>query len=269
MIKFTKYNNLSVRYSLEGDGIPVVLLHGYLESIEIFEEFSAELANDFQVICIDIPGHGKSETPEANSMEYISKAVKCVLDELKIEKCYLFGHSMGGYATLEFASLFPKRIFGFGLLHSHPYADDEEKKERRNQEIEIIRQGKKELVYSVNSPKMFADDNLEIFKNYVDFAKTLAKQTPDEGIISCITAMKNRKDMAMFLSKTEQPFLLILGKKDNYIDYQKVGVNIQLPVNGQKVVLENSGHIGFIEEKDVFLYNLKQFIFNNPQKIEI
>jgi len=114
---------------------------------------------------------------------------------------------------------------------------------------------------------MFADENLLKFKKEVDFAKLLAKQTPDEGIISCIFAMKNRKDMSTFLKNSTLPFLMIQGKKDNYIDYKKVAVNIQLPKDGQKFVLENSGHIGFIEEKNVFLSTLKQFVTNNETEL--
>jgi pimeloyl-ACP methyl ester carboxylesterase len=259
-IKFTKFNNLKVRYSIEGKGTSIVLLHGFLESLAIFSELTVDLAKHFQVICVDIPGHGKSETNTNNSMDYIADVVNSVLIELQIDKFFIFGHSMGGYATLAFVEKYPEKVVGFGLIHSHPYADPKDKAESRLKEIELIKMGGKEKMYSVNSPKMFADENLIRFKKDVDFAKLLAKQTPDEGIISCIKAMFHRKDLSLFLKNTKLPFLIIQGKKDNYINYETVGKNIQLPENVQNIVLENSGHIGFIEEKELFLDAVKNFI---------
>jgi len=262
-IKFTKFNNLKVRYSVEGKGKTIVLLHGFLESLAIFSELTIDLAKHFQVICVDIPGHGKSETNTQNSMDYISDVVNSVLNELRIEKYFIFGHSMGGYATLAFVEKYPEKVAGFGLIHSHPYADAQDKAESRLKEIELIKMGGKEKMYSINSPKMFADENLLKFKKDVDFAKLLAKQTPDEGIISCIIAMRDRKDKSMFLKNTNLPFLMIQGKKDNYINYETVGKNIQLPKNAKNLVLENSGHIGFIEEKTLFLNGIIEFINRN------
>jgi len=112
-IKFTTYNNLKVRYSIEGIGTSVVLLHGFLESLAIFSEFTNDLAKHFQVICIDIPGHGKSQVNSNNSMEYIADTVNFVLAELRIEKFFIFGHSMGGYATLAFVEKYPAVVKAF------------------------------------------------------------------------------------------------------------------------------------------------------------
>jgi pimeloyl-ACP methyl ester carboxylesterase len=56
--KTTKIDNISIRYSDTGKGFPIVLLHGYLESIDIWGQFSVNLSENFRVIAIDIPGHG-------------------------------------------------------------------------------------------------------------------------------------------------------------------------------------------------------------------
>src|SRR4051812_6939833 len=107
MIKHSIFRETKVRYSDKGKGRVIVLLHGFLESLEIFDELSAKLSKSFRVISIDLPGHG--QTPVLgyiHSMELMAQCVKSVLDSLHLKKYVVVGHSMGGYAALAFAELF-------------------------------------------------------------------------------------------------------------------------------------------------------------------
>jgi len=258
-----KYKNSIISYKIFGNENEkaIILLHGYLESNEIWNDFSSKLSNKFKVICIDIPGHGLSEIINENqTFEDIADLIYFISDTLALKKTFLIGHSMGGYATLEFAKKYPEKLKGFCLFHSTPFADNEEKKLARNKEIQLVKQGKKELIYSVNIPKAFADINLLRLKDNVKTAINIAKNTSNLGIIIALNAMKSRNDMSDFLSNTELPFLLILGRLDNYISYENVGINIKLPKNGKLECLENSGHLGFIEEKEESLKIISQFI---------
>lgn len=254
VIKSIQFKKINIRFSDKGKGIPVVLLHGYLESLNIWDDFSSLLAEYCRVIRIDLPGHGGSgNLGEVHTMELLAESVKTVLDHLKLEKCFLIGHSLGGYVTLAFLELFPQRLSGFSLIHSHPLADTPETIENRKREIALAMEGKKELIYNVNVPKAFADENVEIFEKQVDFAKEIARQTPDKGIVATLNGMMVRIDRRKLLAGTSSPFLWILGKKDNYIPYETIIEKVGLPENGKLVTLENSGHQGFMEEKDVVL----------------
>ena len=65
------FNGKKINYKDEGDGIALILLHGYLESIEIWKDFSESLTEHFRVIRIDLPGHGMSELfEEVQTCEY-------------------------------------------------------------------------------------------------------------------------------------------------------------------------------------------------------
>ncbi|OFX28309.1 MAG: hypothetical protein A2033_18880 [Bacteroidetes bacterium GWA2_31_9] len=263
MTSFLKFQNSRISYKVYGEKNEktVILLHGYLESIEIWNVFSKELAKTFKVICIDIPGHGKSDILNENqTFEDIADLFFSFSNSLSIEKFYLIGHSMGGYATLAFAKKYPEKLSGFCLFHSTSFADSTEKKLARNKEIDLVKKGKKELICSVNIPNAFAEKNLISFKENVQIAIDIAKNISDIGIIVALEAMKKRADMTDFLSYTNLPFLLILGGLDNYISYENVGLKIKLPINGKLVCLENSGHMGFIEEKEESLKIITQFI---------
>ncbi|UCH14253.1 MAG: alpha/beta hydrolase [Bacteroidales bacterium] len=261
MTGIVKFENISIRYKLEGMGTVVVLLHGYLESLDIWSAFSGELMKKFRVISIDLPGHGQSGIiADAHTMEIMAEAVKAVISELNISKCILIGHSLGGYVTMAFADLFPDRLYGYSLFHSTPFRDTEDKKQNRNREIELVDQGKKEMIFNTNVPRAFADDNLKKLKRKVEQALQIARNTTDEGIKAVLEGMKLRIDRSEVLSNSKIPVLVILGRKDNYIPYELVKERIKLNDKGEIYVLENAGHMGFIEEIEESLKAVTSFV---------
>jgi len=256
-----KFKNIFIRYKVEGMGTIVVLLHGYLESLDIWSVFSGELMKKFKVICIDLPGHGQSGIiSDTHTMEILAEGVKTVLNELNINKCILIGHSMGGYVTMAFADLFPDRLYGYSLFHSTPFRDTEEKKQNRNREIKLVNQGKKEMIFNTNVPKAFANDNLKKLKRKVEQALQIAKNTTDEGVKVILEGMKLRRDRSEILSNSKIPVLIILGRKDNYIPFDLIKERIKLNDKGEIYTLENSGHMGFIEEVEESLRALTSFV---------
>ena len=126
MKSYLEIKGKKLYYSDQGKGRAVVLLHGYLESAEIWNDFTKQLSRIFRVICFDIPGHGLSETIcSAHSMQQLVESIYKALKLLKISDCFMVGHSMGGYVTLQFHKQFPKLLSGFCLFHSHPFADSQ------------------------------------------------------------------------------------------------------------------------------------------------
>lgn len=71
-------------------------------------------------------------------MEDYAEAMIAVLDQLNISRCLVAGHSMGGYVALAMADLYPERISGLSLVHSSSYADDDERKVKRDQVLNFI-----------------------------------------------------------------------------------------------------------------------------------
>ena len=193
-------------------------------------------------------------------MEDLSETIAKSLKNLGIDNCFMIGHSMGGYVALMFHELFPELLYGFSLFHSHPFPDTNETIKKRLREIDLVKEGKKDLIAKVNIPNAFAQDNVKKFTKDVDNATQIALKTSEKGIIANLHAMMNRPDSSISLENTEIPFLLIAGKKDNYIDFNSVASQILLPQNSEFCILENSGHMGFIEEKVESLNILIVFI---------
>jgi len=256
------FRNTGIFYSTYGspESPAVMLLHGYLESMDIWIETAGELQDEFFIITPDLPGHGLSGVySEIHTMEDMAEAVKMILDELNIQQVHLTGHSMGGYVTLAFRELYPGRLLSFTLFHSHCFADPEEKKINREREIELIRSGKKEMIVNTNIPKLFADRNLEKFSNEIAHARDVAIKTPDEGIISVLNGMKNRKDRCYLLKQGGIPGLLITGCHDNLIPARMSDSMMSFSKDMKRVDLRESGHMGLLEEKDTAVKELSNF----------
>lgn len=263
MLKSVPFHNSSVHFDDLGSGKVIVLLHGYLETMDIWEDFAKNLSKTYRVITIDIPGHGKSgKVNDVHDMDLMADAVNTVLTFLRVEKCFLVGHSMGGYVTLSFMAKYRYKLYGISLFHSTPFADSDEKKANRDREIALIREGKKDILFNTNIPKGFATDNLEKFVGEVNRAKAIGTQNSEEGIIALLEGMKVRADRQNMLKETGLPVLFILGKKDNYIPYDLMYGVAKRTATGEILTLENSGHMGFIEEPDVCLKTLSSFVYH-------
>ncbi len=255
------FDSEKINYRLSGSGIPIVLLHGYLESVEIWNGFGAKLSQTFKVLMIDLPGHGESASlGDINRMEDMAALINALTEKLSIDKFFLIGHSLGGYVTLAFLELFPEKLLGFSLFHSHPFADSPETIKKRKREIELIREGKKDLICQVNIPNSFANGNLKKFEVEIDKAKQIAVKTPNEGIIATLGGMMQRPDQSQLLKETKIPFLWILGENDNYIPYPEITEKVSMPLHASLVTLRNSGHQGFLEEEKQSLEVVEEFV---------
>jgi pimeloyl-ACP methyl ester carboxylesterase len=258
---FFLYRGRRIHYTDSGDGAVIVLLHGYLESSEVWNGFSGKLALSFRVISVDLPGCGLSDVfGEVHSMEFMAMAIKELFDHLGIIKVFLTGHSLGGYVALAFLELFPDLLSGYCLFHSQPFADTPAAIEKRKREIEIVKMGKKNLMYPDNVIKMFASSNLEKFSDALQRSKNIASQIPGEGIIAVLNGMMIRPSRVTFMEEGKVPCLWILGSMDNYIPYDLIQKQVNLPDNAKIVILANSGHMGFVEEEELSVKIVLDFV---------
>ncbi len=253
-----------INYSEQGTGSAIVLLHGYLESLHVWDGFAAKLATHYRVISIDLPGSGLSDVyGEIHSMEFMATAVKELLDSLLLKKVFLTGHSLGGYVTLAFLELFPEKLSGYCLFHSSPFADTQETIDKRNRDIGIVKSGKKDLMYPENITRMFAPPNLEKFSDALKRSKKIASELPAEGIIAMLNGMIKRPSRISLMESGKVPCLWILGSMDSYILWEDATARVKLPSNAVKVILEKSGHLGFIEEEENSLKVISEFMEKN------
>ncbi len=103
-----------LRYLEQGEGEPLILIHGFAGNLDIFRMLGLfqALADERRVIALDARGHGKSEKPheiEAYGLELVEDVVR-LLDHLELERAHVVGYSMGGMITLKLATTHPERV---------------------------------------------------------------------------------------------------------------------------------------------------------------
>ena len=259
MIKHADFRNIKVRYSDKGKGRVIVLLHGFLESLDIFDELSTKLSKSFRVISIDLPGHGQTTTlGYLHSMELMADCVKAVLDFAGVRKYVVVGHSMGGYVALAFAENFPENISGLCLFHSTALPDSEEKKRDRDRIAKIVMSDHSQYVSEL-IPKLFAKENISILKTEVAKAKQIGLNTSREGIVAVLKGMKERPSREMVLKNISCPVLFIIGKMDVLLAWDNLLLLAQLPKKSFQLVLEHAGHMGFYEAPEETYKTIRKF----------
>ena len=227
----------------------IVLLHGYLESMLVWEEFASLLYKHARVITLDIPGHGISEVKgECHTMEYLADTLAAALTNLGVEKAYIVGHSMGGYVALAFAERHPERRAGLVLLSSTPNADTEEKVANRKREISLVKSGKKELLAHTAPAAGFAEQNRRRLVSYIEDLEQMVFLAEDAGVVALLNGMIQRADRNDMLRALALPQLFILGRKDGYISEEAAEKMVANHPQAKVVWLDNSGHMGFIEQ---------------------
>ena len=260
MKAFTEFHSSKISYSESGEGPALVLLHGFLEDMSMWKDFSPQLAKNCHVITIDFPGFGGSDCLNIpHSMDTMAEVVNSVLTELEITQCVMIGHSMGGYTALSFAAMFPEKLKGLCLFHSHALADTDEAKENRERAISVIEADRCGFIFSF-FPDLFSPENVDTFQQDIDDMHEVAMKASHQGIILALEGMKNRISRLDVLINAPWPVLFILGKKDSRIPFQTALAQAALPPRGEILMLNNVGHMGHIEEREYTLKTIEGFV---------
>ena len=253
-----QYKNANIFYTDEGKGSAVVLVHGFLENTTMWEEIKPEILKKNRVITIDLLGHGKSDClGYTHSMELFAETINAVLKQLRIRKCTLIGHSLGGYVALAFAENNAKKIKGLCLMNSNSFEDDSERKLLRSRANKMVQNNFKNMV-RMSFTNLFSEENRTIFKTEMKFALNEALQTPVQGYIAGQEGMRIRPNRTHVLKDNNFKKLIIIGKKDPVLDY-KISINEAESTNSDYVVFPD-GHMSHIENKGQLIDVLKKFL---------
>jgi pimeloyl-ACP methyl ester carboxylesterase len=248
-----------LHYSISGKGPAIVLLHGFLESCEVWKNFVRRLSPDFQVITIDLPGHGKNKSAgDFITMDVMAEEVHQVLKSLNLSGCVMVGHSMGGYVALAYAEKYPKTLKGFILFHSQAGADSPETAANRERTIALVEKDHHSFIKNF-IPGLFDPENVTKLKKEIGFLQKLADNTSKEGIIAAIRGMKSRPDRQHVLLNAKVPVLFIIGKNDKIIPMELLIPQTLLPAHSEVLLLDHVGHMGFIEASGKTFDALKGF----------
>lgn len=250
---FMAVDDAIVRYSKFGKGEKVVvMLHGYGQSMDTFEDIAGQLGKDHTVVLMDLPASGFSTWGDRDvvTVDYMADIAIGLLTKLSIESYYLVGHSMGGYVASAMIEKDAERTTGLLLFHSLPFGDTDEHRERREREIELILADKKEMLTTINPLKGFAPQNAKRCADDIEEKIEQFLLTPDEALVATLRGLMQRPDRCEAVNAygSRKPLTLILGTFDQYIP-QTLWDEVREKLPTARIeILENSAHMGYREE---------------------
>jgi pimeloyl-ACP methyl ester carboxylesterase len=244
-------NSTPVHYTVTGSGPAILLIHGFLESSNMWRRLVPLLADKNTVITIDLPGHGASGClDEVHTMELLAETLHRITEELSIRRISIMGHSMGGYVALAFLEKYQPMVESIVLLNSTSVEDSTEKKKNRDKAIKIIRKNP-DLFIGMTIPSLFSEKNRIKFKQDIEILKKEALTFPSEGIIAMLKGMKTRSDRTSVLGNFRGNKFMICGLDDPLFDLSEMET-LSIASNSMLYKVQG-GHMTVNENWDEFV----------------
>ncbi|UII33846.1 alpha/beta hydrolase [Fulvivirga ulvae] len=252
---------MAISFTEKGNGFPVVLIHGFCETSEIWTDFADALAEHYRVLAPDLPGFGNTPLPKSDfNIDDVAEMVYQWLKMLNIDKMVMIGHSLGGYITLAFAHKYPDILSGIGLFHSTAFADSDEKKSSRNKTIDFVKDRGVDVFAHSFVPQLFYIKNRATLKKDVESVVNSAAKTAEVSLVAYTKAMRDRPDRTDVLKSLAVPILIVAGNKDTSVPIEHIYAQELMPKKAVVHIFDNVGHMGMFETKEKSLRAVQGFV---------
>lgn len=250
-------NNI-LDYEVVGEGTPVLLLHGFLESRLMWQNIVPKLEG-YKIILVDLPGHGKSKGFPKDSWQLsdFAHAVATVLEKERVTSVQIVGHSLGGYVALEWLALQTEITCNqLILLNSHPWEDSPSKKKERTRVATIVAKNKN-LFLSVAIPNLYLEE--ETFQAEITTLIEEASQMDASAIVKTIIAMRDRNNYVATIKTHAKNSAVIQGERDRLIDAKAMS-DFCTVHNIRFTCFSNVGHMAHQEAEEQVVACFKEWL---------
>jgi 3-oxoadipate enol-lactonase len=243
---------LSLFYHDEGDGEPLVLIHGFPLSSDMYRPQRAALSSRFRVITPDLRGMGRSDAPGANpTIESYADDVVALLDHLGIGQAIIGGMSMGGYVLLALLRRHPDRAKGVILIDTRAEADTDEGRANRFTMADQARAEGAAPIAEAMLPKMLTERTIRERPDLADTVREMMLATPVDGIVGALHAMAARPDSSDVLASIAVPALIIVGS-DDPVTPPDVAARMHSAIHeSELVIVSDAAHAANLERADI------------------
>jgi len=256
-MRYTR-QGISIEYDDIGNGVPLLLIHGFLLDRTLWRPQIAGLSQIYRIIAPDLRGFGESSDTdgEAVTMEQYAADLKSLLDSVNLKQTVIGGISMGGYIALAFYAQYADRVKGLILANTRAAPDSEEGRQARlanAQKVDDV--GPSFLVESV-APKMLkspADPEIEIA------VRSMMMRQCAAGIKSALRGMAMRPDRTALLRLTTIPVLIVSGSQDSFISPNYSEAMHALNPKSRVVIIPDAGHLSNLDQAEAFNRVIREF----------
>ncbi len=250
----TDCNGITLAYSDRGNGLPLVLIHGFPLCRKMWRPQAVALSNaGCRVITPDLRGFGESGlTSEMVSMDVYADDIVALLDYLEVDKAVVGGMSMGGYVLLNLLERFPDRVAAPIFIVTKAGGDDAAGKVRRTALAEASRVLGILPVADAFRNLLFAPATLADKPGMVEEVFGWVSATDPAGAAAALIAMRDRKDYLPLLGNFSQPALVIGADQDQAIPVEHVRNIAEGLPNANLCILHGGGHMVNLEQPGGF-----------------
>ena len=252
---------MKIHKEVYGEGEPIVLLHGWAMHTGIWREFAKELAENYQVICLDLPAHGRSDKPSRFELQSISEQL---IQAFPQQACTVLGWSLGVTVALDLAQRFPNRIKGLALVAGNPCFVKNEN--WAGMKLALLHSFAHNLMTDCHTTLLrflsLQVKGLPDYKNLVKELKTALQETatPEQTMLQQGLDVLEYSDLRSTLKTLDCPIIAVLGDRDTLVPVA-VGEQMQaLQPNLQLHILKKAGHVPFLSHTDELLELLGVFM---------
>ncbi len=244
-----------------GKGKPIVLVHGWAMHSGIWQDFAGQLAQNYQVTCVDLPGHGRSEKVDAFTLDQISDAlVNAISDE---SSCWL-GWSLGATVVLDLARRFPERVNSLVLLAGNPSFTQTAQWPGINVDLldAFAGQLNEDCQATLLRFLSLQVNNLPDYKTLLRTLKSAVMEcdAPDYETLQGGLEILKHADLRPALSDIPVPVSVVLGTRDTLVPVS-VGQNIQaLAPEITLNIIDKAGHVPFLSHPQEVLAIISRFM---------
>ena len=241
----------------EGKGFPLVLVHGFLGSSEMWRPQIHFFKDYFRVITPDLPGYGKSNKAKShNSIQSIANLLLDCLEEKKLDKFYLLGHSMGGMIVQEMAKKDGDKIlklvcYSTGSRGEMPGRFETVEQSREN----LKKKGLEVMANNIAKTWFIKEEDAK----YFDICIEAGKQTSMEAADNSLVAIKNWNGVDT-LKNIKNETLIVWGDQDKSYNLEQIQALENNIENSKLIIFKNCAHNVHLEQPDQFNKIIKDFL---------
>jgi pimeloyl-ACP methyl ester carboxylesterase len=253
---------VELRHTEAGDGTPLVLLHGFALSSEMWSAQRDGLAGVCRVITPDQRGFGGSPLGDDEpSLEHAVGDLTALLDRLGLARVVLGGLSMGGCVVMRFLARYPERVAGVVLADTKAAADSPEAKELRERIARrVVEPGGIEILYREFVPTIVGRTTKDHRPEVLQRVRDLIGAQPVEAIAWASRAMGVRPDSTDVLAGTRVPALVIVGDEDERTPPAEAQAMAAVLPRAELVRLPGAGHLSAVEDPAAFTAAVREFV---------
>jgi pimeloyl-ACP methyl ester carboxylesterase len=249
---------------VEGEGPPIVLIHGFGAALDWWDDIAPALAADHRVIRLDLIGHGGTEAPASGyTIERQAKLVAAVLDKLGVDRVIAIGHSMGGEVATALAEVNPERVERLVLIDSPPKPETTFKLGTRLALIPVVGELLSRFASDATIRKMLAQGfapGFPVPDRFVADVKRLtytAFRTAHNDSI----AYETEKPVVERLAALDPspPLLVIFGSRDALVAPASARLYERVP-GAKLVIVDGPGHSPMVEAPEKVVALIKDFV---------